>query len=838
MLTSSSPGSSASSVGGGKMTTMNNGNEDGDGRVGVDSTRSSLLSVAGLGLGGSLGLGLGALVLTTTQHQHYATSTTTTISSSTLALINSGRYLLRGGWKLPAHHLAITVPVSLVSSLLFFEQIRWWLTKSHRKRAIRRHWELVVDSTRSGQQKHSTTGTAAKVDKRAKKRRVVENFPIEDVDDDEQAMLHSPSCPLSRSSSAHQVIDSEVSGMQQSKSLVMASSRVSEECNDVLMPLVPSASPVPSDDSDEYAETLVSFNTDAGGRVDLNMSTTVTTVTPTTSTTERMPSSSFANTLSRGVNPNTKELEKRMSSATLTSSEVRSICTCTFGDSAIDLISISNLKMRQRSVVRTDNDGECNDEEISEEEEAVGVVVATSDASSNSKEASIWMWKWNSNSHSNVHHDTDKDNITTTIAKTTTTTTTMSTISATSTAIASSIIGPLLSLLPLTNPSRSAGSCCSHEDESPEPLWRQRLFHSLTVVGRFVNPWIEWQDRNTGDFFAYLTWQATRRCRNGVPKDPEEVDRRLPVVGPEVGRKVWEGFHRVVEASGGGDNELLEGENELLKSLVEVGKPVMSVAWFGQSTCFVQMDGYNILTDPIFSSRTVGEWVGPKRVQRVPCTLSDLPKVDIVLVSHNHYDHLDRAIVAELKNSVTWYIPLGLKTWFASLGVTNVVELDWWQEHLHEGKLLIAGLPIQHWSGRHFFDVNQSLWASFLVKGPTCSFFHVGDTGYCSAFKEIGARYGPVTFAAIPIGSYEPRYFMRHQHIDPYEAVQIHKDVGAAHSVGVHWGTFMMSDEYYLDPPVVFDHARVQEGLEVGSTVTSKLGEVVVVVVVKDRSGD
>ncbi|KAJ1567216.1 hypothetical protein HK405_006745 [Cladochytrium tenue] len=242
------------------------------------------------------------------------------------------------------------------------------------------------------------------------------------------------------------------------------------------------------------------------------------------------------------------------------------------------------------------------------------------------------------------------------------------------------------------------------------------------------------------------------------------------------------------------------------------------------------MDGYNILTDPIFSKRTVGDWVGPKRVQRVPCELADLPPIDIVLVSHNHYDHLDRGVVLALKDSVTWVVPLGLKRWFASFGVTRVVELDWWQEYEHDGgRLQIVGTPIQHWSGRHFLDVNETLWSSFVVKGATASFFHVGDTGYCSAFREIGARYGPFTLSAIPIGSYEPRYYMRHQHVDPREAARIHTDVGSAHSLGVHWGTYMMSDEHYLDPPRAFERARRREQMPRDACITARLGELVVV---------
>ncbi|RKO87544.1 beta-lactamase superfamily domain-containing protein, partial [Blyttiomyces helicus] len=245
----------------------------------------------------------------------------------------------------------------------------------------------------------------------------------------------------------------------------------------------------------------------------------------------------------------------------------------------------------------------------------------------------------------------------------------------------------------------------------------------------------------------------------------------------------------------------------------------------GQSTCFVQMDGFNILTDPIFSSRTIGEWFGPKRLRPAPCQLADLPKIDIVLVSHNHYDHLDRAIVKELGNSVKWYIPLGLREWFKKFGVTNVVELDWWQEAMHEGKLKIIGTPIQHWSGRHFFDVNSTLWCSFVVKGPNSSFFHCGDTGYCSAFKEIGRRFGPITLAAIPIGSYEPRWFLRHQHVNPSEACQIHLDLKSSHSIGVHWGTFMMSDEHYLDPKLHLEESRKRRGIPAEEVFTLRIGE-------------
>lgn len=161
------------------------------------------------------------------------------------------------------------------------------------------------------------------------------------------------------------------------------------------------------------------------------------------------------------------------------------------------------------------------------------------------------------------------------------------------------------------------------------------------------------------------------------------------------------------------------------------------------------MDGYNILTDPIFSSRTTGEWFGPKRLVPIPCKMEDIPVPDVILVSHSHYDHLDLNVVEYFKSTSTWYVPLGMKDWLKSLGVEKCVELDWWQEYDHDHNLKIIGTPIQHWSGRHFFDVNSSLWSSFVVKTKNNSFFHCGDTGYCSVFKEIGKRYGPIDFAAL-----------------------------------------------------------------------------------------
>ncbi|KAJ2838793.1 hypothetical protein J3B02_006338, partial [Coemansia erecta] len=256
----------------------------------------------------------------------------------------------------------------------------------------------------------------------------------------------------------------------------------------------------------------------------------------------------------------------------------------------------------------------------------------------------------------------------------------------------------------------------------------------------------------------------------------------------------------------------------------------MTATWLGQSTCFVQMQGLNILTDPIFKRRTVYSWLGPERLRPVPCELEDLPMPDIVLVSHNHFDHLDIDVVRKLGDSATWFVPLGLASWFARQGVYNVREMDWWQENEfaldEQRRFTVVSTPTQHWSGRNGFDSNCSLWSSFLVRSSSgSSVFHCGDTGYCPAFEEVGRRYGPVTLAILPIGSYEPRWYMCHQHTNPEDAVLIHKDLRARRSIGVHWGTFMMSDEHYMAPPRDLALASIKHGLAADEFIAPQFGK-------------
>ena len=246
-----------------------------------------------------------------------------------------------------------------------------------------------------------------------------------------------------------------------------------------------------------------------------------------------------------------------------------------------------------------------------------------------------------------------------------------------------------------------------------------------------------------------------------------------------------------------------------------------SVTWVGHATMLVRLAGRNILFDPIFSERASPvAFAGPKRIVPLPIDIPELPRIDVVLISHNHYDHLDAESVLRLAamahGSPRFLVPMGLKAWFADLGITRVDEYDWWQETL-EGDLRITFVPVQHWSKRRLDDTNQTLWGGWVVEGEGLRVIHTGDTGYSKDFRDIGERLGPFDMAFIPIGSYAPRWFMKIMHVDVPEAVQVREDLRAERAIGMHWGTFeSLADEPLDEPPVVLARQREERGLEAG----------------------
>jgi len=231
----------------------------------------------------------------------------------------------------------------------------------------------------------------------------------------------------------------------------------------------------------------------------------------------------------------------------------------------------------------------------------------------------------------------------------------------------------------------------------------------------------------------------------------------------------------------------------------------IALTWIGHATFLLQMVGLNILTDPHLTARaSPSRFVGPKRWVPPALRMNDLPRIDCVLLSHNHYDHLDEITVRHLARqpggAPTFYVPLGLANWFRKRGIEQVQEYDWWQTTQHQD-LRLTFTPAQHWSSRTVWDRNQSLWGGWRIDHPALSFFFAGDTGYSQDFNDIHARLGPIDIAALPIGAYAPRWFMRASHVDPDEAVQIHLDLHARVSVAMHWGTFVLTDEPLDEPP-------------------------------------
>lgn len=283
---------------------------------------------------------------------------------------------------------------------------------------------------------------------------------------------------------------------------------------------------------------------------------------------------------------------------------------------------------------------------------------------------------------------------------------------------------------------------------------------------------------------SFWKWQWTRWTQ-GVPSDPE-AGYAFPMHRPDL-------------------------------VFLSANRTEPTLTWIGHATFLLQLGGVNILTDPHFTQRASPvSFAGPRRHTPLPLEIAELPPVDVVVISHNHYDHLDlptvKALNRQAGNPPLFLVPLGQRAWFASQGITRVTELDWWESIAHQG-LNFHLAPVQHWSKRTLWDTNETLWGSWVIEHSRMRVLFGGDFGYSKDLADIAKRFTRFDLALLPIGAYEPRWFMSIMHVNPKEAVQAHRDLKARHSIGMHWGTFRLTDETLDDPPKKLAEALSDAGL-------------------------
>lgn len=330
----------------------------------------------------------------------------------------------------------------------------------------------------------------------------------------------------------------------------------------------------------------------------------------------------------------------------------------------------------------------------------------------------------------------------------------------------------------------------------------------LISAPRYVGPVSDHFDgrqfHNPGDvkakgFWAALGWML-QRGRTRTPWEPFTNNIRFPSPPASVRGNTRPGNHAPVR-----------------------------VTFVNHSTVLLQFDGLNVLTDPVYYERTSPfQSIGPKRHRPPGVLFNDLPKIDIILLSHNHWDHLDIGTFKQLcdRDQPRVYCPLGVKVFLEKAGCQHVTEMDWHQAVTYDQRTTIHCVPAQHFSGRGTFDRNATLWAGFIIDNlPVGKLYFMGDTGYGSFLKATGDAFGPFRLALIPIGAYKPASFMAPIHCSPTEAVQIHQDIRAEQSVAIHFGTFALADDGEHEPIDELTRALGQANIPVSQFSVLKEGE-------------
>lgn len=313
--------------------------------------------------------------------------------------------------------------------------------------------------------------------------------------------------------------------------------------------------------------------------------------------------------------------------------------------------------------------------------------------------------------------------------------------------------------------------------------------------GRFANPWPDVENHGFGDV---VKWAFARRGKTGVSKAELEYLGRAKAAYP------------IPRAPSG----------------------ILTATWVGHTTALLQLGGLNILTDPVWSDRASPvSFTGPKRFSAPGISLDDLPPIDLILISHDHYDHLDAGSVSELVSrfpTASWRAPLGVGEFLRRRGAADVKELTWHDSSEVNG-LHLTCVPAQHFSGRGLFSRNSTLWCGWVLSADTRSVYFAGDTALNPSFADIGARYGPFDIALMPIGAYDPRWFMRSVHMDPEECVAAVQMLAPKSEppllLATHWGAFKLTDEPLDEPPKRMLAAWAAAGLPPDKLWIASLGE-------------
>lgn len=325
-----------------------------------------------------------------------------------------------------------------------------------------------------------------------------------------------------------------------------------------------------------------------------------------------------------------------------------------------------------------------------------------------------------------------------------------------------------------------------------------KRFDVLEIHGRYENPFREYRPQTLYEFFVMRLIELSEfGPRGGVPAETTDRVSELGWVKPVV-------------------KEISEMRARCLK------EGMAAYTWLGQSCGLFHSSDKVFLIDPLFEDTIVNERFGPRRIVPCPIAVNDVVNVvkpDYVLVSHDHPDHLGEESVKQLsalREKCKWIVPVGLGEFLCKYGISKdqILEMKWWERHRIDEEFEIVCLPAMHWSGRMLVDSNKSLWCSFLVvKNGQSLFYHGGDTGYAEGvFSKIGEIYGPIKFGALPIGQYCPEWHQKPRHISPAESVKIMKEMQMHKMTGVHWGTFVLSSEQYLEPGILLKEEALKDG--------------------------